>query len=161
MKKSLSFLLTIVLLFSFTVNAYANDDLEETIVYTSTEYFEDGSSIETIITQTTLPATPYDLTKYYQAGTKKLTYKAADGDIEWSATVGGTFEYTNFNCTCIDSTISYSITNTKWKIPSATSTETGNKAIGYVTAKYYYLGVNTKTVNETITLTCSATGVLS
>ena len=149
------------MLLSFSFSAVAYDEPKTNTVYSSMEYFDDGSSLETIIAETTPDVAMYGLTKYYKEGYKRITYRNSDGDLEWTATVLGLFEYTNFNCSCIESSIDYSITNTKWRITSATSTESGNKAIGYVTAKYYVLGVNTKTVNETITLTCSATGVLS
>lgn len=50
---------------------------------------------------------------------------------------------------------------TKWKITSATASKSGNKATGDVTAKRYVLGIPVETVEKTITLTCSASGVIS
>ena len=161
MKKTLSLLLSFLLVFFLTAPAYAYNEPEYSVISSVTEYFEDGSYIETVIAESEEDTANSRLTTYTKQGYKRLTYSNSQGELEWTATVLGEFEYTNFNCSCIESSIDYSITNTKWKIPSATSTESGNKAIGYVTAKYYYLGINTKTVNETITLTCSATGVLS
>ncbi len=161
MKKALCLLLVLVTIFSLTVIVHADDEPEYSVVSTSTEYYEDGSYLETVIAESEADVAPYRLTTYTKQGYKRLRYCNSQGDLEWTATVLGEFEYTNFNCSCTIATIDYSISNTKWKIPSATATKSGNKAIGNVTAKYYYLGINTKTVNETITLTCSATGVLS
>lgn len=160
MKKTLSIIISFIMLFSFNFNTLALAESTEATVYTSVEYLEDGSYIETVITEETPSFSPF-ITTTIKLGSKRTTYITSDGETEWSATINGTFEYTGFNCSCTDSSITYSITNTKWKMISATASKSYNKAIGDVTAKYYVLGVPTKTIDRTITLTCSATGVLS
>ncbi len=160
MKKIIATFIVLILIFSLTLSAYAYEEQEYSVVYTSSEPLGDGYTLEVTVTQGQ-PIRTYGLTTYRVDGYKTMKISNSDGDLEWSARLYGLFEYTNFNCSCIDSNITYTIYNNKWRISSATSTESGNKAIGYVTAKYYVLGVNTKTLNETITLTCSATGVLS
>lgn len=160
MKKIVSFLISLTLLFLFSFNSLALNESANPTKYTSIEYFEDGSYIETEIITSFSSASAIE-TRTTKLGSKRLTYMNSDGDVEWTATLSGTFTYDGSTCTCTSTSITYSIENTKWKIPSATSSKSGNRAIGNVTAKYYFLGINTKTVNEVITLTCSATGVLS
>lgn len=154
MKKIFCLVLTIILLFSLSVSSSATSNTVTDPV-TLVEYFEDGSYLETTII-TSNPTARSGI-----GGTKRLTYKNSDGDVEWIANLTAEFTYTGSSATCTKSSITYSIENTKWKITSATATKSGNKATGNVTAKYYFLGINTKTVNKVITLTCSATGVLS
>lgn len=160
MKKIFSVLISFTLLFLLAFNTLALNETAEIKVYSSVEYFEDGSYIETEIIEGFSSASSIE-SRTSKLGRKRLTYMNSDGDVEWTATLSGTFTYDGSTCTCTSTGITYSIENTKWKIPSATSSKSGNRAIGNVTAKYYVLGLNTKTVNEVITLTCSATGVLS
>lgn len=160
MKKIFSVLISFALIFLLSFNTLATDETVTTTKYSSLEYFEDGSYIEIEIIEGFSPASAKE-TRSAKLGSKKLTYKNSDGDVQWTATLSGTFTYDGSTCTCTSTGITYSIEDNSWKIPSATSSKSGNKAIGNVTAKYYFWGIPTKTVNEVITLTCSATGVLS
>ena len=95
-------------------------------------------------------------------GSKKITFKNSDDVTQWSATLKGTFTYTGSSATCTSASVSYSIENSKWKITTADASRSGNKAIGDVVAKRYALAiVPVQTVEETITITCTATGSLS
>lgn len=160
MKKIFSILISFTLLFLFTFETLASNETVKPTKYSSVEYFEDGSCIETEITEGFSSASAIE-TRTTKLGTKRLTYKNSDGDIEWTADLTGTFVYDEYSCTCTSASITYSIVNTKWKIPSAVATKLGNKAFGDLTAKYYFLGVNTKTVEKSIVLTCSRFGELS
>lgn len=152
MKKTLSLVLVLVLaLSSFCINATANTDDENTV------YFEDGSYIViSEITETTIARASNT-----KGGTKSYTYYNSDGDALWKATLDAQFTYTGSSATCTSSKITYTIYDSSWKITEATATKSGNKATGNVTAKKYFLGIPTKTVEETITITCSANGTLS
>lgn len=160
MKKVLSILISLTFIFLLTFSSSASFEPSNSNTYSSVEYFEDGSYLEIVIIEELSTSLPKE-TRTSKLGSKKLTYKNANDETEWSATISGTFTYNGSSCTCTSSSISYSIENTKWKIPSATASKSGNKAIGNVTAKYYVLGVLIKTVEKSVTLTCSATGVLS
>ncbi len=159
MKKVILLLTVISILFAFSNNALAAKEIQSKTDNTEIIYLEDGSYIETVITVEENDFSVFATNT--TTSTKKITYTNSDGETSWTATLKGTFTYTGSNSTCTSSSITYSITNTKWKIPTATASKSSNKAIGNVTAKYYFLGIPTKTVEETITLTCSATGVLS
>ncbi len=94
-------------------------------------------------------------------GSKKTTYHTASGKAVWTFTVTGTFSYNGSSATCIKASPSFSSTTTAWKATSSSATRSANKAIGKITAKQYRLGVCTSTVDRTVTLSCSKTGVLS
>ena len=152
MKKVLSLNFALALAFSvlcFNALAVTNDN--------DVIYFDDGSYIviseveETVSTRATGT----------KNGQKTATYVDSDNVVQWKATLKATFTYTGSSATCTNSSITYTISDSSWKITEATATKSGNKATGDVTAKKYFLGIPTKTVEETITITCSANGTLS
>ena len=87
---------------------------------------------------------------------KTATFYNSDNVAQWSATLKGTFTYNGSSATCTASSITHKIYSSNWKTASASTTKSGNKA----TAKRYLI-VPVQTVEKTITLTCSASGVLS
>ncbi len=152
MKKILSFVFALTLVASvlcFNTLAVTNDN--------NIIYFDDGSYIviseveETVSTRATST----------KNGQKTATYVDSDNVVQWTATLKATFTYTGSSATCTNSSITYTVSDSSWKITEATATKSGNKATGDVTAKKYFLGIPTKTVDKTITITCSANGTLS
>ena len=122
---------------------------------TSYTYLGNGIYLETIIEENiSLFSTQT------KSGSKTLNFKNA-GNILFSIKVSGTFTYTGSSSTCTSSGVTTSVTDSAWKITSQSASKSGNRAIGYATAKRYLLGFVVETRNETATLTCSATGVLS
>ncbi len=159
MKRLFSLIFSFALVFILPFNVLAITNSNESTIQTSVEYFDDGSYITTTITEEQSYYSTYATTT--KNGSKTTTYTGSDDEVKWSATLHGTFTYTGSSSTCTSSSITYSSSDSDWRITSATSSKSGNKAIGDVTAKQYVLGIPLKTVNETITLTCSATGTLS
>lgn len=157
MKKILSSLISIFLLFSFIISAQATDIIDTSNDYTVVEYFSDGSYITTTIVEDTI-MTRSSNTK---SGTKTVTYSDSDGEVLWKAFLKGTFTYNGSSSSCTASSITHSIYDTDWKITSATASRSGNKAIGDITAKRYFIGIPTATIEKTVTLSCSANGTLS
>lgn len=154
MKKLISiFIITIILLSTSTTSFAAN--------YTDSEitYLADGSYVEIEIKSYDVKASFY-ATKTKTAD-KIITYRNSDNELIFDATVTGTFTYTGSSAICTNSTVSYNVYDSKWKITEATASKSGNKALGDITAKRYLLGIPVQTVEQTITLTCSATGALS
>lgn len=152
MKKIFSLiLLTVFTLSLFSVNVAGATDSENTI------YFDDGSYIVISNIETTNIARATNTI----TGQKHYTYYDSANTQIWKATLKGTFTYTGSSATCTSSKITYTIYDSSWKITEATATKSGNKAMGDVTAKKYFLGIPTKTVDKTITITCSANGTLS
>ena len=159
MKKFVALLIAVLIIFSANITALAVVKAPTENTTTETIYFDDGSYIETILTIEESNISTF-ATKTV-SGSKKIVFKNSDDVTQWSATLKGTYTYTGSSSTCTSSSIVYSISNDNWRITSATASKSGNKAIGNVTAKYYFLFVPTKTIEETITMTCSATGSLS
>ncbi|MBQ3128599.1 MAG: hypothetical protein IJN78_04610 [Clostridia bacterium] len=156
MKRFIAITLSLIIILSaISFNASAsygeiNDEITETI------YFEDGSYIVITLEETT-----YSRATNTKSGSKTYTYTNSDNEKQWSVTLNGTFTYTGSTATCTNATISKVIYDDAWKFTSATASKSGNKATGNITAKKYFLGIAIKTVNDSITLTCSATGTLS
>lgn len=157
MKKLISVILVILILLSFPMISYAQGSEIAECINDYVEYYEDGSySITTIeiSTVTTLAASTVKQTKKY-------TYYSSKSEKEWDITVTGNFTFTGSSATCTNSTVSYNIYDKNWKVTSAQASKSGRTATGEFTLKRYFLGVPTKTVNQTLTLTCSNTGVCS
>lgn len=156
MKRISALLLSLLMIFALSVNSFAVAGTDDVSAETNTVCFEDGSYMVTeIITENTARATQT------KSGSKNISFYNSDDVIQWSATLKGTFSYTGSSATCTASSITYTIYDSKWKIPTATASKSGNTATGHVVAKSYFLGVPVKTVERDITLTCSATGTLS
>ena len=157
MKKIISIVLSVfVLITSFGINSFATSNSSETIYNSSYTYFEDGSYVITTISEEISQARAST-----KSGQKTSTFYDSDNVAQWSATLKGTFTYSGSSATCTASSITYTIYSSKLKVTSAQATKSGNKATGNVTAKRYLLGIPVQTINKTITLTCSASGVLS
>lgn len=157
MKKVIIFIISLITVLNFNLNVFAAAPPTKAIS-TSTVLFEDGSYIEKEIFEQTNDISTFSSTK---SGSARITYKNSDDEIMWTATLTATFKYTGSSATCTSSNITYNVNDSSWQIVSATTSKSGNTAIGYVTAKHYFVGVPIKTVEESITLTCSANGTLS
>lgn len=153
MKKLFSLIAVITILFTMSSVAFATNDASDSI-----EYFSDGSYI--IITLNTENSISTYATNT-KTGTKDATYYDSDGNILWKATLRATFTYTGSSATCTNAEVVYSTYNTAWKNTSKSATKSGNTATGNVTFKRYVLGIPVETIDKTITMTCSASGVIS
>lgn len=157
MKKFLVLFLTTILLLTLPFSVFGQTNIGTTTSEnTYIEYFEDGSYIvtEIISTESVSRATGVIKTKnehYYNSGNEK----------EWTVTVTGTFNYDGKTASCTKSVVSYKIYNDKWKVTSSNASKSGAKAVGDFTVKRYLIGIPTKTVNKTVTLTCSKDGKFS
>lgn len=157
MKKSIiiSIILSMAVLIScFSMPVYAAE--EKIVSSTTTEYFDDGSYM--VITITEEMNNSRATTK---TASKTANYKNSDGDILWTYKITGTFSYTGSSSTCTAVSDSYTISNSSWHMDSHSTSRSGNTAYGTVTMKYKVLGVTFNTVSKDLSLTCSATGVLS
>lgn len=147
-------LIVAVMISCFPMTVYAAE--EEIVTSTMVECFDDGSYLVTTITEEV-----NNTRATTKTGSKTSTYKNSDGEIQWTYKVTGTFSYTGSSSTCTAVSDSYSISNDNWHMSNHSCSKSGNKASGTVTIKYKVLGITTDTVTRNITLTCSATGVLS
>lgn len=127
----------------------------EQIVSSTIEYLDDGSYLETTITESNA------LTRATKTGSKTTKYYNDAKVAQWYVKVTGTYTYNNSSATCTSSSVTADSYKSIWKIASKSASKNANKATAKATANQYYDGtlVNTKTTS--VTLTCSATGKLS
>lgn len=130
---------------------------ENAVTENSIEYFDDGSYIVTEITKSTITTFAAKTTSSY----KTSHFYNSKNVKEWTVRLDAAFSYTGSSATCTSAKTSYTIYNDAWKVTSAVPSKSGNKATGTFTVKKYLLGVSIKTVNRTLTITCSNTGVCS
>lgn len=154
MKKLISLLSVVLMIAVLCPNTAFADEKIVTDRYV--EYLDDGCYIVTELTESTITTfaeqtTSKSKSSHYYDGSNK----------EWTVTLSATFSYTGSSATCKSATTSSKIYNDKWKVTSAVPSKSGNKATGTFTVKKYVLGIPVKTVNKTLTITCSNTGVCS
>jgi len=154
MKKLFAILLALVLLSCSVLCTSAQEETPISGTKTTIEYLENGDYIETVIeweestTRVTIP------------GTKTANYKNSSGTILWSLKVTGTFSYNGTTCTCTSARHTATSYVSYVTIKSASASRSGNKATAYGTATITLDGV-TRDVSLSVTLSCSANGVLS
>lgn len=154
MKRMTTVLLAMLMLVVMCpTNAFAGEVATDQYV----EYFEDGSYIVTEL-KTSGISTFTASTKNYS---KSASYYNSDNEKEWTVTLSGTFSYTGSSATCTKATKSYKIYDDHWKVTSSSASKSGNKATGNFTVKRYLAGIPIRTVNKTLTITCSNSGVCS
>ncbi|MDD6466888.1 MAG: hypothetical protein PUF50_01740 [Erysipelotrichaceae bacterium] len=154
MKKLIYLVLTTLLFLSSITCISANNSITNKYIE---ETFDDGSYIEIVIEETN-PLTRDATTK---TGKKTANYKDSNGNILWSFYVSGIFKYDGETATCTYSVVNASSYSDYWKIDSKSASKTNATANGSCTAKMYTLGICTKTVTKSLSLTCSPDGTLS
>ena len=157
MKKIIALISVIVLLTAFPITSFANDNRD--VIATENgyiEYYEDGSYAIVDIIDSVVVARATGVTK-----DKRYTYYNDKNEAEWTVIITGTFNYDGKTASCTKAVASYKIYNDSWKVTASNASKSGAKAIGDFTVKRYWLGIPTKTVNKTLTLTCSKDGAFS
>lgn len=155
MKKIISTLLSVCMLFVSLTYAYAMGNTNESV---NVEYFEDGSYIVTTIDEDSSDVTLLSTTT---TKSKTSTYYASDGTAQWYVKVTGTFTYGNGSSKCTASSVTAGVYSSNWKIASKSSSYTGSTAIATVAVNQLVYGVVANTIARTVTLTCSSTGTFS
>lgn len=148
------FLLAMMFCFSVPFSAFAQI---QTQPETEVQYFEDGSYL-VIKTQEDI--------SLFASGTKSKSktgyyYDGDNNELRWSVTLNATFSYTGSSATCTKASTSYKIYDSAWKVKEANATRSGRTATGDFLVKKYWLGIITKTVPLTITISCDNNGNIS
>lgn len=154
MKRIISFILVVVLLsFCFSVSTFAKD------VQESITYYTDGS-YTVITTQDADSAFAKVLQALRSVKTKTITAKHYDSsdNLEWTASLTGTFSYNGTTASCTNVSESKTIYDSSWRCTSSSCSKSGATATGNFTFKKYTLGIPTQTINETISMTCDKNG---
>lgn len=130
------------------------------VVNETIEYLPDGSSVViTVIDETSIMPLATTFTK---TGSKVYSARNPDGVIMWQFTVHGTFSVNSgVSATCTAASHSINIVEDAWQNQSASTSRSGNKAIGNATfiKKLLFITVDTKDIQ--VTLTCDSNGNLS
>lgn len=122
------------------------------------EYLENGYYIETIITEETTNTMMSRAAS--KNGTKKETYKNADGEVMWTISINASFTYTGMIATCTNAWVTTTCPAKLWKVSDAIATRGGNSATAYATGKRYQNGLVIQTLNRSVTISCSGNGTL-
>ncbi|MBR4744699.1 MAG: hypothetical protein IK082_11020 [Oscillospiraceae bacterium] len=158
MKKTISVLIAVLLCLAIYPAVYAADaqtaPMPETVV--AVEYFADGSYGVTTLAQAGGAGTKGKVTH-----TKSYTYYDADDTALWTLYLTAAFTYDGTTATCTAASVMHLIYDNAWQVTSETAHKSGNTATGDFTVKRYFLGIPTKTINVTLTMTCSPSGVVS
>ena len=149
MKQMVCLGLALLLVLGGLPTASANEYIENVI------YLEDGSYITVHLEESLSRAGGV------KTGSRTYTYWDSNGTAVWKAVLTGTFSYTGTSATCTTCTCSVTIYDSAWYQLSKTTGKSGGTATANVTMGYKFLGVTTKTVPVTITLTCDPNGNLS
>lgn len=142
--RMLSVIMIIFLLFktsSFSVKAFAET--------TQKEIFTDGSYLITVVTTNEVLCSTKQgskTTKYYNSSNKLL----------WSFTVYGEFTYTRSYAACTSVNCFHKMVSSAWKVFSTSTKENANQASASITTENFL-----QTIDCTITLNCSNSGILS
>lgn len=128
---------------------------------TTVEYLENGDCIETIIITITSTAETR-ASSVTKKGTKTTNYKNSDGDVLWSISVTGTFTYVSgSSCTCTAVSGSAVSNSSSWKVSTAKTSKSSNKATASTTATKYLAFLKVDSIERSVTLTCDTYGNLS
>lgn len=145
----LSLILAVLLVYSATPMASAMEK-DASILY-----FDDGSYITIQLSEAGGRAGGV------KTGNKTYTYWDSKGVTVWKAVLTGTFSYTGTTATCTSCSCSVTIYDTAWYQVSKTTGKSGGTATAELTMGYKVLGITTKKVPVSMTLTCDADGNLS
>lgn len=153
----MAFIIIFVGLFSTPTCASAKemDSSSEVIV----EYFPNGDYITSTITTQDLDASTFATTST-RKGTKNYNYKSG-GTVLWTVSVSATFTYNGSTSKCTKSTVSAVSKSSLWTIAKKSASKSGNSATATATAERYAAFVKVESITRSVTLKCSATGVLS
>lgn len=156
MKKITCLFISIFTLMLFPLTTYAI----EPIATNNIEYFDNGDYLITTI-ETKPSSSNNALLSTTTTKSKTSRYYNSKNELMWYVKVTGTFTYGNGTSRCTASSVSAKSNVSAWKITNKSASKSGNSAIAKATAKQYFDGTVINTINRTVKLTCSPTGVFS
>lgn len=129
----------------------------------STEYFSNGCYTVTVIEDLDCSEVNsfQPMSQKTETKTKTKYFYNASDEVMWYVRVVGTFTYGDGTSKCISATPSAESKNSFWKVFDITGGKSGNQAYATATGKRYLNGIVVESKTETVTLTCSPTGVFS
>jgi len=149
MKRFLTFILVISLVFSLPLFASATQNTNEDIIY-----MDDGSYIIVTIDSMDTRATGS------KTGSKSYNFYSSNDELEWKAVLSGTFTYNGTSATCTSSSCNITVYQNNWYEISKTATRSGNTAYATFTMGRKVLGITVSKKDYSLTLSCDANGIL-
>ena len=89
---------------------------------------------------------------------KSVNYYDKNGKLLWTVTLHAKFSYTKKKVTCEGAYITAHMLDDDWKLVLADASKGVATATGHFAVRQSKLGVNLKTIEKTIRLTCDTTG---
>jgi len=167
-KKLRSFSLVLIMIIAVGFVTPLNISAQETtleITSKTIEYLGDGIICETIIEEIPMDNSAMasrSSSIKTRSGSKTATYKnASSGATLWSVRVTGNFRYNGTTSSATSSSVTATSLHNLWKIPSRSSSYSGNTARATATGQQYSGNSIIFTATRTVSLSCSRTGVLN
>ena len=123
-------------------------------------YTEPVYCVTVIEQEPVVTISPYSTTNTKTAS-KTVYYKDANNNTLWYVKVTATFSYNGSTSSCKSASVTAGSYSSDWKVSNKSSSYSGNHGTASATGKKYFSGIVVKTVNESVTLTCSKDGTLS
>lgn len=154
-------ILVLLLALSITLTTFTSTTSAVTL-NSQIERFDDGSYAIIVATciRSNTAINNYS-SQSTKTGTKTYSYYNSSGQKMWYIKVIGTFTYGNGTYTCTKSDIETKSYSSYWSLSGASAARSGATAYAGVTAKRYYNGTLTNTIQKTISLTCNPDGSFS
>lgn len=153
MKRVLSFFILFCFLFNICSLFCSADNKNMNDI----EYFEDGSyAITSIIVNHSLLSASNSITR-----TKKYEFFDSTNQLCWAAFLTASFTYNGTTSSCTSVSKATTNYNSSWRCTASSCFKSGATATGNFTFKHYVLGIPNKTINKTLTLTCSPNGTIT
>lgn len=128
---------------------------------TTIEMLENGYYYETIIVDAETEDISSRATSNSITKTKTTQLKNSSGSVLWSVSITATFTYDGSTSTCTSCTPSARAYASTWSIKSVTSNKNGNSATATAIAVQTTAAGTTYEYTKSVTIKCSATGVVS
>ncbi|MBQ6864315.1 MAG: hypothetical protein IJO14_08775 [Clostridia bacterium] len=163
MKKTIIVTLVLAVLCSFQTPVFATENTDTPVFLqeldmtdvTKIAYFSDGS-----VAVTTLKTIAQSRATNTKTGKKTTTVYDSNGSVSFTVTNTSTFSYTGSSATCTAISATKSISDSSWTVTTSTF-RSGRTGTVNFTGQLKALGVTIKTVSDSISISCSNTGVLS
>lgn len=158
MKKHILGFVFILSLLSSSISALAKSQVDHEKYI---EPLENGYYYETTIVDESDDGLEFFATTKYITKTKTTKLKNSSGDVMWSVSIKATFSYNGSTSKCTSCTPSATAYGSAWSIKSVTSSKSGNSATATAKAAYTSSTGASQTYTKSVTIKCSASGVVS
>lgn len=162
MKKTIIFLLSVVCLLCSITSTPLLAEASDTTASSTIEMLDNGYYYEIIIEDNETPVTivPRSTTQYVTK-TKTTQLKNSSGTVLWSVSIKATFSYDGTTSKCTSCTPSATAYASSWSIKNVSSSKSGNSATATAVATHTVIFGITQDTTKSVTIKCSATGVVS